>query len=168
MGKQNAFHLIVDQPDPAIVELLLSQNVNYDLPDQKNQTPFNLYSTRFQNEDSVIRQNQIQFSKALVERKIQFDLPDHKGRTAFLNYFGNSRIKSAIRLLDMGASVNQIDASGLYALKYALIRRDGKQIDMLVRQYNANINLLDQEQRNCLHHAVNMSSATADATFETE
>lgn len=32
----------------------------------------------------------------------------------------------------------------------------------------ANINLIDNKGRNLLHHAINMSSATADATFETE
>ena len=32
----------------------------------------------------------------------------------------------------------------------------------------ANINQIDNKGRNLLHHAINMSSATADATFETE
>ena len=32
----------------------------------------------------------------------------------------------------------------------------------------ADINLIDTKGRNLLHHAVNMSAATADATFETE
>lgn len=34
--------------------------------------------------------------------------------------------------------------------------------------YGANINQIDNKGRNLLHHAINMSSATADATFETE
>ena len=64
--------------------------------------------------------------------------------------------------------MNQIDASGLFALKYALIRRDREQIEKLIKTYNANVNLIDSTGRNLLHHAVNMSSATADATFEIE
>lgn len=60
-----------------------------------------------------------------MKNKCKFDLPDHKGRTAFLNYFGNSKVIEAMNLLEIGANVNQIDASGLFALKYALIRRDG-------------------------------------------
>jgi len=60
-----------------------------------------------------------------------------------------------------------MDKSGLYALKYALIRRDSKEINKLV-SLGADINQLDIKGRNLLHHAVNMSSATADATFETE
>ena len=61
-----------------------------------------------------------------------------------------------------------MDVSGLFALKYALIRRDDKEIERLAKDCKANVNLLDHKGRNLLHHAVNMSSATADATFETE
>jgi ankyrin repeat protein len=32
----------------------------------------------------------------------------------------------------------------------------------------ADVNQIDNKGRNLLHHAVNMSAATADATFETE
>jgi ankyrin repeat protein len=34
--------------------------------------------------------------------------------------------------------------------------------------HGANINQIDNKGRNLLHHAINMSSATADATFESE
>jgi ankyrin repeat protein len=60
-----------------------------------------------------------------------------------------------------------MDNSGLFALKYALIRRDDKGIEILLEK-GANINQIDNKGRNLLHHAINMSSATADATFETE
>lgn len=61
----------------------------------------------------------------------------------------------------------QMDNSGLFALKYALIRRENTEIEKLV-SLKADINQIDTKGRNLLHHAVNMSSATADATFETE
>lgn len=60
-----------------------------------------------------------------------------------------------------------MDTSGLFGLKYALIRRENDEIENLLKR-GANINLIDNKGRNLLHHAVNMSSATADATFETE
>lgn len=60
-----------------------------------------------------------------------------------------------------------MDTSGLFALKYALLRRDNPGITLLLEK-GANINQIDNKGRNLLHHAVNMSSATADATFETE
>jgi ankyrin repeat protein len=71
-------------------------------------------------------------------------------------------------MLELGANVNQRDSSGLFALKYALIRRDGPAIDKLVNEYKADVNLPDLRGRNLLHHAINMSSATADASFESE
>jgi ankyrin repeat protein len=70
-------------------------------------------------------------------------------------------------MLDLGANVDQMDNSGLYALKYALIRRDNPGLQLLLDR-GATIGKVDNKKRNLLHHAVNMSSATADATFETE
>ena len=70
-------------------------------------------------------------------------------------------------MLDLGANVNQMDTSGLFALKYALIRRSEEQLGILLEK-GANINQIDNKGRNLLHHAINMSAATADATFETE
>ena len=60
-----------------------------------------------------------------------------------------------------------ISKSGVFALKIALIRRDDEEIKRLVN-LGADINQTDQDGRNVLHFAINMSSATADATFETE
>jgi len=60
-----------------------------------------------------------------------------------------------------------MDTSGMFALKYALIRRQNDKIKELLDR-GANINLIDNKNRNLLHYAINMSSATADATFETE
>jgi len=42
-------------------------------------------------------------------------------------------------MLERGANVNQIDVSGLFALKYALIRRQDKEILKLI-EHGANIN----------------------------
>jgi len=48
-----------------------------------------------------------------------------------------------------------------------LIRRNNEEISRLVGK-GADINQIDTKGRNLLHHAINMSAATADATFETE
>ena len=57
--------------------------------------------------------------------------------------------------------------AGIFPLKIALLRRDDAEIRRLV-EFGAKINLEDNKGRNLLHIAINMSSATADATFETE
>lgn len=84
-----------------------------------------------------------------------------------MNFYHNSQIKYTNKLLDMGSDVNQMDKSGLTIIKYALIRRDEDEIQRL---YNlgAQINQIDHKGRNLLHHAVNMSSSSADASFEIE
>lgn len=55
----------------------------------------------------------------------------------------------------------------MFALKIALIRRKNDEIKRLC-SVGADINLCDNKGRNLLHEAINMSSAGADATFETE
>ena len=42
-------------------------------------------------------------------------------------------------MLDLGANVNQMDTSGLFGLKYALIRRENEEIENLLKR-GANIN----------------------------
>ncbi len=64
--------------------------------------------------------------------------------------------------------MNQMDTYGLYALKYAMIRRSSDEIYKLTTTFKANINQIDGKGRNLLHHAINMSSSTADATFDIE
>jgi len=127
-----------------------------------------LASTRPAGQGATARAHEDNLNQVLLSLDVKFDLPDCKGRTAFLNYFAASRMEQAELLLSLGADVNRTDVSGLFALKYLLIRRDGAGIAQLVNKHKANINQLDGKQRNCLHHAVNMSSASADATFETE
>lgn len=111
----------------------------------------------------------------LIQLGARADHPDAKGRTPFLNFYGIATTAPgdpskawAERLLGLGANVNAMDASGLFALKYAVIRREGPEIASLVGQHGADINQVDGHGRNLLHHAINMSSATADATFDIE
>ena len=60
-----------------------------------------------------------------------------------------------------------MDETGMNALKYAVIRRNCEEIERL-NQAGADVNLLDKKMRNLLHYAVNMSSASSDASFEVE
>lgn len=55
----------------------------------------------------------------------------------------------------------------MFALKISLVRRQNDEIKRLVG-CGADINLTDNNGRNLLHEAINMSSAGSDATFETE
>lgn len=165
-GQQNAIHLIVGMPEPQLVKVLIKLGINIDLSDQYQRTPFNLLSTHPCSANPTLASYRETLVNTLIN-KVNHDQPDHKGRTAFLNYFGNNFVSEFTRLMKLKININQIDASGLFALKYALIRRDEAQISNLVKN-KADINLVDKKMRNCLHHAVNMSSSSADATFETE
>ena len=113
------------------------------------------------------RQTFFKATEKLLNKGIRFDLADSNDRTPFLIFYEKKNMLLADHMLDMGASINQMDNGGLFALKYALIRRQDSEITRLTER-GADINLIDKKGRNLLHHAVNMSSSTADATFETE
>lgn len=55
--------------------------------------------------------------------KVRFDLADLNARTPFLIYYEHSNFQMAYHLLQLGANILQMDNAGLFALKYALIRR---------------------------------------------
>lgn len=163
-GLRNAVHFIVAQPQKTMFDFILSLGINPDQPDYDEVTPFNLMS---QNAISTIDPNHTHMLQAFLKSEVRIDFPNRKGRTAFLNFYEKQNFDLAYKMLDLGANVNQMDASGLFALKYALIRRQNPSIQKLL-DLGANINQIDNKGRNLLHHAINMSSATADATFETE
>jgi hypothetical protein len=52
-------------------------------------------------------------------------------------------VSFAIGFLKLGADVDQIDKAGLYALKYAMVRRNPQEIKALVVDHGANINQID-------------------------
>jgi len=105
----------------------------------------------------------------MLDLNVRVDKKDIWKKTAFLMYYskGTSFKELAFRLLPLGADINAIDENGMYALKYALKSRQNEQITELVN-LGADVNLTDIKGRNLLHHAVNMSSATSDVTFDTE
>jgi len=166
MGLQNAYHLLVSCPHPQLLDLLEKHNVNADQADHKKITPFNLLSTKFAIYDHHTTKHEDYFNR-LIRLGVAVDQADSKGRTPFLNYIADNKPEYFEKMLDLGAAVNQMDVTGLFALKYALIRRDQTQIEQLIKR-GADINQIDNKGRNLLHHAVNMSSASADATFESE
>jgi len=105
--------------------------------------------------------------KLLMERGSNIDYPDEANQTPFLKLYSSKLNEIAEILREKGANINQMSKAGVFVLKIALLRRDDNEIKRLVG-HGAEINLKDQHGRNLLHIAINMSSSTADATFETE
>jgi len=163
-GLKNAFHIAMAHPQLWLTDLLLRIGIDCDTPDFKNRTPFNVGI------DFLIARQQPSLDASLeklISKGVNIDYADEANQTPFLKLY-NSRLQQAsesLRLL--GANINQMSKSGIFALKIALMRRDDAEIKRLV-SLGANINQIDQHGRNLLHFAINMSSASADATFETE
>ena len=94
--------------------------MNPDQPDYDEVTPFNLMSTQQLNNNEEKTQHMIQ---SFLKHDVRIDYPNRKGRTPFLNFYEKLNFEQSNKMLDLGANVNQMDVSGLFALKYALIRR---------------------------------------------
>jgi ankyrin repeat protein len=60
----------------------------------------------------------------LIARNVTIDGADKKGRTPHLIYYESKNLNNAAQLILQGANINHMDNKGLFALKYALIRRD--------------------------------------------
>lgn len=163
-GLRNAVHFIVAKPVKSMLDYLIGLNINADQPDYDEVTPFNLMSAGNLNN---LDPSHTYLVDKFLKLDVRVDYPNRKGRTPFLNFYEKQNFELSYRMVDLGANVNQMDTSGLFALKYALIRRQNNAIQNLLN-VGANINQIDNKGRNLLHHAINMSSATADATFETE
>jgi ankyrin repeat protein len=103
----------------------------------------------------------------LLTRDVNYDSSDNQGSTPLLLYYAQKNFNNANNLLTRGANINHIDKGGLTVLTYATIRRDNDEIERLVK-VGADINKVNHKGRNLLHVSINMSSASVDATFETE
>ena len=119
-GLRNAVHFLVSHPQKSLFDFIFSLGVNPDQPDYDEVTPFNLMSnTAF---DSLKESNN-HMLKSFLKADVRIDYPNRKGRTPFLNFYEKQNFELSTQMLDLGANVNQMDNSGLFALKYALIRR---------------------------------------------
>jgi hypothetical protein len=137
MGLQNAFHLICSAPHPDILNEFKKLGVNPDCSDHKGITPFNLISSKPVTEDQLIKHQTV--FDFFIANNVQTDKADLKGRTPFLNYVASNLPINYNRMLDLGANINQMDVTGLFALKYVLIRREDKVIEGFVKR-GADIN----------------------------
>jgi len=105
--------------------------------------------------------------KRLLEMDVRIDILDSQGRNSFLIFYERQNFAMAYKLAEKGANINQKDSNCISALQHAFNRKQYNEIGRLVG-IGADINLTDTKGRTLLHQAVNMSSATADASFETE
>ena len=135
LGLQNLFHIAVSCPHPGLIDFLNKNKVDPDVQDIRLKTPLNLLSSHSAHSPALgfVDGHGHTFLDRILSLNVRFDIADEKARTPFLNYYGSEQFTEAERFLQLGANVNQMDASGLYALKYALIRRSNPEVEKLVR-----------------------------------
>lgn len=114
-------------PSKSLFDFFIDEmKVKYDETDFLGRNPFLVNVQKH-----CSRQTFFAATKSLLDKGIRFDLPDSMDRTPFLIYYENQNMLLANILLDMGANICQMDKGGLFALKYALIRRQDSEITRL-------------------------------------
>lgn len=103
----------------------------------------------------------------LVSKKYRFDTADLKLNLPIIEAVAQSKVQFVRVLIKHRAEVNVQDAKGSYPLLKAVQNKQLSIVEMLLA-YNANPNLLDENKRNCIHWAINLSNADADASNEIE
>ena len=152
-------------PDFKIYKYLLNEKVQFDDMDFKKRNPFTIGVdfSMIPRAENVMGEEM----KDLIKSGVNFDLPDDSGQTPYLKLYNARLLVAAEFLRSKGANIKAMSKAGVFVLKIALIRREDAEIKRLV-DLGADINQIDPKGRNLLHFAINMSSATADATFEIE
>ena len=103
----------------------------------------------------------------LISRKYRFDTADFKLNVPIIECVAQSKAEFVRVLIKHKAAVNVQDATGCYPLLKAVQNKNLRIVEMLLAN-SANPNLVDENKRNCIHWAINLSNADADASNEIE
>jgi ankyrin repeat protein/predicted DNA-binding WGR domain protein len=103
----------------------------------------------------------------LINKGLNFSNGDHKKITPLLAAVELGKELMVQNLLQHKAFVDAQDINGNYPLLKAVINKNLKLVELLIK-WSANPNLVDENGRNSMHWAVNLSNADADASNEIE
>jgi ankyrin repeat protein/predicted DNA-binding WGR domain protein len=103
----------------------------------------------------------------LINKGLNLNISDYQKKTALLVAVELGKELFVKTLLEHKAFVDAQDINGNYPLLKAVINKNLKLVELLIK-WNANPNLVDENGRNSMHWAVNLSNADADASNEIE
>ena len=136
-GLQNAIHILMRRPVKLLFNYLIKEKkLPIDEIDNEGLNPVYIsIKARIDRGKDTLSEG----TKELIKMGANFDLADRQGQTSFLHLYNKNYKDAALYLLDKGANINAMSKVGVFALKIALIRRNGEEIKMLVKR-GADIN----------------------------
>ena len=103
----------------------------------------------------------------LIQKGLNFETSDLKKVTPILMAAINNKEYFIKTLIGHKANINAQDSEGRYPLMQAVKNKSLPIVELLLAN-KANPNLIDENKRNCIHWAINLSNADADASNEIE
>ncbi len=109
----------------------------------------------------------IETLNSLIQLGCNVDMTNYSGQSPMLLAAIQRKEKIISKLLQYKANVNAQDSKGNFPLLQAIKNKSLALVELLIKNH-ANPNLTDENKRNCIHWAINLSNADADASNEIE
>ena len=166
-GLQGLLHLASDYPHPTLIKFLIEltpEHVN--AQDDRKRTPLNLAVGKL--EDSLaFNLKSLEILELYLLAKADPNIPDDKQNYPIYVATSQDKFGFVSLLTKYGAKINVINDAGMTPLNYCVQNGKHSAVEDFLKLH-ANPNFKDKKDRNSLHHAVNTSSSSADASFEME
>ena len=159
-------------PSISVIEALLSLGqLDLNSQDFKGCTPLMLFVSKcaegpLLNPKEPPQKNQIAFfNYTLNTLKLNIHLADYKSNTPASVLAVRGLFSMLTDLCKLGATPNNLSRDNVVPLSYWVCKQHIENVRTLLK-LSANPNFADHNKRTSLHHAVNVSKSSADASFE--
>lgn len=95
-------HYIVSQPHKELFDLFISYNIQCDVVDYNQNSPFSEFSSIYDNNNPTHKHMIDHF----LTLPIRFDVSDNSGCTPFLLFYQRNFLDYAYKFLEKGANIN--------------------------------------------------------------
>ena len=155
-GLQNSLHIIAASNEARVISFLLSLGIEVNARDFLGNTPLSLFTSS----------NNIA-SNLLIDAKADPNIANIEGDTPVSLAVGLQSIAQIDWLITAGALLNVLNKEGTSPLIKAVEKKNIAIVRKLL-EAGADPNFRDIKKRTSLHIAMNVSEATADASFDME
>jgi len=157
-GLWTCLHFAVRSNNPSLIEFLLARGADVNKRNWNGDIPLQL---AFEHGDTKLLHQ-------LIDAGSNVNNINKKGANSLLETAKFSVEAEIIeKLLSNKAEPNLVSYRNRTILKSVVASEDVDRLGLLIK-HGADVNFPDKKQRTALHHAINHSSASGDATFDTE
>jgi len=98
----------------------------------------------------------------LLHYNVNINQYDNKGNSTFFLMSKSWNLEEMIKLYNYGANINKMNKQGENALIYYLRKKDKYKVELLLKNFNIDIDYRDDKMRTALHYLYNDEKSSAD------